>query len=262
MSTPTRSASTWSEGSAHFPPHTVKSRFYGVPSKNRDFVDRSEIISNMKAELDKSSSGECGILALRGLGGIGKTQLMLHYCYNHFQSYKWVFWLEVDSWSAAVDSFRKLAINLGLGKEIIEEMDSEEEIIEWVRIWLQTNEDWLLLLDNADGEMADKVFKLLPCIGGDIIITTREPIHSSLATVISVDKMKKEEALTLLLGVSSMDSVEDAKIQLAQQIITELDCMPLALHLARAYVNNTQNSFQQYLEKLKTQRKKLLEYNE
>ncbi|RUP43498.1 P-loop containing nucleoside triphosphate hydrolase protein, partial [Jimgerdemannia flammicorona] len=218
----------------------------------------------MKAKLDESLPGECGILALRGLGGIGKTQLMLHYYYNYNLSYKYVFWLEVDTWSAAVDSFRKLAINLGLDKDIIEEMSSVEEFIDWVRIWLQMNEDWILLLDNADCEVAKKVFKLLPCLGGDIILTTREHIPSSLATVIIVDRMKEKEALDLLLGVSSKDSVEgvDAKIHLAQQIITELDCMPLALHLARAYVNNTQNSLQHYLEKLKTQRKKLLMYND
>src|SRR4051812_33368875 len=80
---------------------SVKLRFYGVPAENYGFVDRSNILAAMKAALTGNSSlGGCKILALRGLGGMGKTQLMLRYCYLHHTEYDFVFWLEVDSWNA------------------------------------------------------------------------------------------------------------------------------------------------------------------
>ncbi|RUP42887.1 P-loop containing nucleoside triphosphate hydrolase protein, partial [Jimgerdemannia flammicorona] len=236
---------------------TIKATFYGVPDANHAFVDRLDILMDMETSLKNFSTGECKILALKGLGGIGKTQLMLHYCYIHSAEYECVFWLEVSNWAMAVDSFRKLAINLGFDEDITEEKDSEEKVIDWVRSWLQKKTKWLLLLDNADDVMAKEVFKLLPCMGGHIILTTREPIPSSEATVIHVGKMKAEEAITLLLGG---DLVEPAKIRHAQEIVSELDCIPLAVDLARAYVHNTLISFRQYLHKLKTEYDTLLRY--
>src|SRR5438270_829468 len=107
----------------------------------------------MEAELNKASrSGGCKILALRGLGGMGKTQLMLRYCYLHRAAYDFIFWLEVDSWSATVKSLHMLAINLGLDSESTKGNDSEQKVINWVRTWFHMNKKWLLLLDNADGE--------------------------------------------------------------------------------------------------------------
>src|SRR4051812_13612061 len=109
---------------------------------------------------------------------------------------------------------------------------------------------WLLLLNNADGTTAKDVFEILPRVGGDIIITTRESVPLSMATVVLVDKMQEEEAILLLLNVKSMDSVdrENTQYQYVQKIVTELDFMPLAINLARAYINNTRTSFKAYLK--------------
>ncbi|RUS34500.1 hypothetical protein BC938DRAFT_480112 [Jimgerdemannia flammicorona] len=205
----------------------------------------------MKTELDKSPlPGPCGILALKGMGGIGKTQLMLHYCYIHFQSYKYAFWLEVGDWRTTVDSFHKLAINLSPGEDIAAEKTSGEKIIEGVRDWLEKNEGWLLLLDNVNYDTDTEVFKYLPRIGGHIILTTREPIPSEVAKVIKVDKMKHDEAIAMLLDGSTMDSVNE-ELNIAKEIITQLDCMPFALHLARAYIETSDITLRDYADKQK-----------
>ncbi|RUS30579.1 hypothetical protein BC938DRAFT_479219 [Jimgerdemannia flammicorona] len=64
---PKRTFSIWSRGSAHFPPNTVINPHYGLPAKNRDFIDRPEILKNMKAKLDESSPGEWDWEALERL---------------------------------------------------------------------------------------------------------------------------------------------------------------------------------------------------
>jgi len=87
-------------------------RFYGVPFENKAFVERPDILAKMKEELDKFR-----ILALSGLGGMGKTQLMLRYCYLHRATYEYIFWLEVDDWNVAVSSFQNLAIELGTNEK-------------------------------------------------------------------------------------------------------------------------------------------------
>ena len=94
-----------------------------------------------------SAGGACRPLALSGLGGMGKTQLMLRYSYIHRAEYSYVFWLEVDGKTTAVNSFRKLGNELGLKVDDLKDADG---VIKLVRDWLEKRTDWLLLLDNVD----------------------------------------------------------------------------------------------------------------
>lgn len=244
---------------------SVKYHFYGVPPRNRTFVTRSNILADMEAALGEGSNSErCRILALRGLGGMGKTQLMLQYCYLHHTEYDFVFWLEVDSWSLAIDSFNKLANNLGFEKTT-KERNSEDNSIAFVCSWLQKKTKWLLLLNNINNDLVAKdIFELLPRIGGDIILTTRVYIPPNKTIVIHVNKMKEAEAIFLLLSISSMNLIdqESSEFRNAQEIIAELDYMPLAIDLARAYVDNTQTSLQHYLNMFKTKRDVLFHYQD
>ena len=173
---------------------------------------------------------------------------MLRYCYISDAQYNFKFWLVVEGRSMAIDSFRKLAINIGFGEERVKEA-SEEEIVGWVRSWLENRSKWLLLLDNADDVVIKEIFPLLPRKGGHVILTTREFIPPTEAMTIHVGKMEKEEALSLLFSPTSLDLINQESIEFhnAQKIITELDCLPLATNLARAYINNMLMSFKEFL---------------
>src|SRR4051794_37079507 len=224
----------------------VRSRFYGVPHENMAFVDRPDIAERIFKSLSNTSSHGCRIVVLRGRGGTGKTQMMLRYYYANRHAYKYAFWMVMDTKSSAISSYRDLAINLGLDDKTA--MDgSEKKVVEWVRSWLQGRTGWILLLDNADDVMSSEVFQHLPRFGGDIIITTRDFIPPTKAEVIPIDKMTKEEALSLLLGPSPIDG----GVQHAQEIVVELDYLPLAINLAHAYISNMGISLKEYLEQFK-----------
>src|SRR4051812_8398961 len=76
-------------------------RFYGVPHENMTFVDRPNISEKISHSLSKTPSRGCRIVVLQGRGGTGKTQIMLHYCYDNRHAYDFIFWLVVDSKSSA-----------------------------------------------------------------------------------------------------------------------------------------------------------------
>ncbi|KAL1920685.1 uncharacterized protein VTP21DRAFT_1062 [Calcarisporiella thermophila] len=250
----------WSSAKMTSPNKEVKSAFYNVPHENKAFVERPDIFKKMEDALFAGPSGGCKIAALSGLGGMGKTQLMLRFSYLHRTKYDFVFWLNVDSWSMAADSFRSLALYLGIPERILEEK-SEDKSIEWVRNWLETRSKWLLLLDNLDDRIADQIFQILPREGGHIILTTRGPIPSKCATIINVGNMKENEALSALLG-EEMHSIdrEGTRFHNAYQIVLQFEFMPLAIELARAYIENTASSFQSYLDQLKRNQERLLSY--
>jgi len=239
--------------------------FYNVPDENLDFIERTDILTNMKTELEKNR-----ILVLKGLGGMGKTELMLRYCHLHRDAYEYIFWLEVDDWNVAVNSFYKLATTgLSMSKETVKGDDTE--FIRHVHVWFKEKEKakvkWLLLLNNCDGDDMDKkIFELIPQARGNVILTTRLHILSKKAMTIRVDQMKEEEALRLLLGTSTMDSIdkESEKFIYAQKIVAKLDCIPLAVNLARAYIYRTRIDHKGYLDLYldQTERVQLLDSNE
>jgi hypothetical protein len=113
----------------------------------------------------------------------------------------------------------------------------------------------LLLLDNVDA--FEDVYNFIPSFGGDLIITTRNYVKNSNGCVIQVDKMLKEDALLLLLR----PTIYDTPPVNALKIVEELDCMPLAIDMAQAYINRTGTSFKVYLE-LYNKKRALLFQNE
>ena len=98
------------------------------------------------------------------------------------------------------------------------------------------------MLDNL--ENIEDVDEFIPNIGGDVIVTTRNHVDETWGTVIRVDKMSMDDALLLLLGPGK----QSAPPEYAVKIIEELDCMPLAVDIVRAYIFRTKISFKDYLE--------------
>ena len=98
-------------------------------------------------------------MVLRGLGGIGKTQLTIAYAKRHKDNYSAVFWLNIKDEDSLKESFAKAA------KQILREHPSAsrlssvdvnenlDEVIDAVKGWLSlpNNTRWLMIYDNLSG---------------------------------------------------------------------------------------------------------------
>lgn len=110
----------------------VDDPFYGMLAPNHGFVGRQDILEQMRLAIAESRLTNSGKpLALTGIGGMGKTQLMLRYCYLHWNSYRYIFWVDADGEMTAADSFRKFACNLGLGEDELKNKNAGE-VAEWI----------------------------------------------------------------------------------------------------------------------------------
>lgn len=99
------------------------------------------------------------MVAISGLGGIGKTQLSLRFARQYHQRYSAVIWLNASNDVTLKAGYVSLAQQIrrhdkqheGRQDEVMEQMD-EEQTVQVVRQWLSKakNKTWLLILDNYD----------------------------------------------------------------------------------------------------------------
>src|SRR4051812_29108122 len=100
---------------------------------NSNFVGRHDILAEIEAIIRKNqSANECIPIVLKGLGGMGKSQLMLKYCYAHRKQYKYVFWLNAEGTLEIVEEFRNLAEALGI------KVDDDDTLPEHIRTWFHS----------------------------------------------------------------------------------------------------------------------------
>ena len=75
--------------------------------RNGEFVGRDGDLTRLHASLSEPGSGPVGIrpAGLTGMGGIGKTQLVVEYVYRHRDDYpEGIFW--IDAAGPLVEAFR------------------------------------------------------------------------------------------------------------------------------------------------------------
>src|SRR5713101_3985381 len=80
------------------------------------------------------------------------------------------------------------------------EKDEQDQnrVLEAFNRWLRKNDDWLLILDNADDLVMVNDF--LPSLGqGHILLTTREQVTGVIAQRIEIEKMEPKEGALFLL---------------------------------------------------------------
>jgi NB-ARC domain len=196
------------------------------------------------------------------MGGIGKTQTAVEYAYRYRESYDAVLWARADSADLLVSDFLLIAalLNLPLRNE-----QDQSVVVKAVIRWFDTHDQWLLILDNADNMQI--VGEFIPSTGkGDILLTTRAHSTGTVAQRIELDKMGLEEGTLFLFrranllqdNASSLKTVPEAVRSQAQEIVKEVDGLPLPIDQAGAYIEKTGCSLTDYLKFYKTRHSRLL----
>ena len=210
-------------------------------ARNPNFTGRKELLEALHQKLSSNETPAL-VQAIYGLGGVGKTQTAVEYAYQHRNAYSVVWWIRAEEPALLADDYGALARALDL-----KEQDAAEQAIvtEAVRKWLEQNTGWLLIFDNAQSsrELADYVPRGR---AGNIIITSRNPAWGAIASPLKVDVMTEAEAVRFLRPGGADEAATKA-------LAHELGYLPLALELARAYIEeNAARAFQLFLGYLKS----------
>ncbi|GCE21763.1 DUF7779 domain-containing protein [Dictyobacter kobayashii] len=247
---------------SHGPESRQRAMPWFVPyQRNAFFTGRDALLTEIHERLQKSGAGSC-LLAITGLGGIGKTQIAIEYAFRYRSDYQAVLWLNADLPETLLESCVELASYLNLPEKGAKD---RQATVMAVQHWLKEHPHSLLILDNVDNPAAIQNF-LLHLGDCRVLITTRRQVIGPLGQSFELLEMSPDESVRLLLGRAQMippttplQNVPKSMLALAYEISEALDYLPLALTQAASYLEETGCGLASYLKLFREHRADVLQ---
>ena len=221
--------------------------------RNNDFTGRRKSLLRLaELLLPYETPGGPRVVAVTGMGGMGKTQLVVEFCYRYGRYFPGgVFWFSfadaqnVPSEVAAVGGER----GMGLYQDA-DRLTQTDKVGRVCKAW-QEAIPRLLIFDNCEEE--ELLVKWLPVSGGSrVLLTSRRSqwAHELGVERHRLDTLSRAESVALLEQLAP-DAVTGAGA-IIQEIAAELGDLPLALHLAGSFLRRYERiTAQQYLAQVK-----------
>src|SRR5215469_4382388 len=240
--------------------------------------ERSPLFTGRESELEKLEnmlfqSSHTTKIAIRGLGGVGKTQLAIELVYQVMEKYRncSVFWIPATDSESLYQAYLAAARKL----DIPGWAEQGADVIGLVQRYLsqETAGQWLLVFDNADDvEMwigksgsEQRSGGLLNCLPrstqGSIIFTTRDrkiAVKLAQQNVVEVLELNKDAAKQLLRKRLVIPELTDDDTN-AEALLEQLTYLPLAIVQASAYINANGISIADYVSLLQDQEDNIID---
>lgn len=236
-------------------PETPEPRFPGqlpvvfqVPHlRNLQFTGRAELLTDLHTALTANQTAAI-VQAVHGMGGVGKTQTAVEYCYRYGHAYDGVWWLNSESPDVLRAGLAELALAVKAATVATDPGTAVAAALRWLR---NQKERWLIVYDNATSPQA--IREQLPQIGGcRVLLTSRHPHWDSVGTMLQVRPWKRSESvgyIQLRTGLNEPIS--------SDELSQELGDLPLALAQATGYMRETACSIATYLKLYRERRQEL-----
>ncbi|KAF2025710.1 hypothetical protein EK21DRAFT_75787 [Setomelanomma holmii] len=250
-------------GREYFGEYRVAFSLEGVPTV-RTFVDRPAAMAEMERVLlpGRQQSGRQKRYVVRGLGGIGKTQLAVEFARRHHRQFGAIFWLDGRSEDILKQSIASCASRIPQG-QIAETSRAYaaggsvdlKAVVGDVLSWLARpdNTAWLLIFDNVDREYSrssgdaeayDVKRYFSGADHGSVLITTRLARLEQLGESQQLGKVSKEQGRAIFENWYKREHDGTG----GERLLALLDGLPLAIAQAGAYLEESGVGLTKYLE--------------
>ncbi|RKL31145.1 hypothetical protein BFJ72_g11162 [Fusarium proliferatum] len=228
------------------------------PSSPKSLITETSIIPT--PQLDTSALPSQSSPPRQSQVPSNKTQIALDYAYQRCIADEelCVFWVHAENEASFTLDYETIGKELGVDKGL-----HGSGLLEAVRRKIESRSRWLLVIDNADdlglfgvGQSAteNNLYKYIPCtLQGTVLWTSRdEHIVGTLVGALRglpVQPMDMEEATALLTVARGREStLTEPKVD---DLVTELECLPLAVSQAGRFMRRLSMSAETYLDQLK-----------
>ncbi|KAH8587674.1 hypothetical protein B0O99DRAFT_694230 [Bisporella sp. PMI_857] len=212
-------------------------------------------------------------LAVTGLGGVGKTQLVIELMYRIKAKNKKcsIIWIPATNKESLHQAYLKVAQQLGIPGSEKEKADVKRLVQDYLS--KRSAGQWFLIFDNADNidmwigkttfeQESDRLIEYLPrSEHGLIIFTTRDwkaAVKLAQKNIIEVPEMDEDTAICLLqkclVDPDLVNNRTDTNV-----LLKELTYLPLAIVQATAYINENKIQIAEYLSLLADQEEQVIE---
>ena len=252
--TPLGGTQGWPEIVAR-PSHRIWSN--EIPSPKPNFTGRAAELERLRDNLFSRQPPHVQVIS--GMGGIGKTELATQYIHHNIDTYEIIWWIRAEHQDRVRDALVKLGQRLELRQATWD--SARDRTVAAVRETLESGRwsSWLLVFDNAANP--DDLVKYIPTSrpDGHVIITTRQPNWSGyiVADSIAVSPFTDEESVSFLRHTvpslaegNGVSEAEDARrASEASRLATMLGHLPIAVEHAAAYLAETGQTVEEYLDR-------------
>jgi Tetratricopeptide repeat len=207
---------------------------------------REKLLADLDAWLS-GGHGEPRVVALCGLGGVGKTTVAVEYAHRHLAEVGLAWRFPAEDREVLLAEFSRLVAQLGAGG-----VASARDPVASVHALLAAfPAGWLLEFDSATGYEAVRGF-LPPAGRGRVLITSQSDAWPR-GWVVEVPVLGTRVAAEFLVNRTS-----DPDVRAAEDLAEELGGLPLALEQAAAYIRATGVTMDGYLSLFLDRRDDLL----
>jgi len=209
--------------------------------RNPVFTGRDEELKQIR-ESFRSPDPPPLIVAITGLGGVGKTALAVDYAHRESAHYKVVWWVRAQSRETIIADLALLAEQLEIadqGEELFQRAEAAHK-------WLAERDAWLLLVDDASDPAIARL-AIPPGGDGRVIVTSQSPAWRRHATAVVALHPLADEPATDLLARRSGQIANVASVSLVRL----LGGLPLAIELAGAFLEQQGLAPAEYVERVR-----------
>lgn len=179
--------------------------------------------------------GDCPIIGLTGLGGVGKTALATHLAHQLKDQFAdGILWAQMDATRPAA-VLRNFAATFGQAQAVAEASDMSEKAA--IVRQILANKEILIVLDNV--EESEEIRWLIPSGKRNVtLITTRNQklLVNLGAKSFELRPLNAIEGLELLKRVTRAENRISAEEEEAKRIIKLVGGLPLALNITAGYL--------------------------
>lgn len=179
---------------------------------------------------------------------------MLKYDETYQTEYRFRFFLICGSRNKLLTSIQEVLDLLDLPERSKSEANLK---IAAFRLWLTSEHQWLLMLDNFVGEEYDIVLDLLPLKpNGHVIISSQkivtiEKLVGGLHSCLELKTPPVNEAVDLFFEISELRATSDNQL-LARDIVKEVGMLPHAVDQSASYVKVNNVDLRSYLDQYRS----------
>ncbi len=211
---------------------------WNVPARNLGFTGRERLLVTVREMLE--SGDRAVVQALRGMGGVGKTQVAIEYAHRFGDEYDVVWWVNAENAGLMGEQFAALGSDLGCADPAA----PLEVVRRAVLSALRERGNWLLIFDNA--ARVEDIAEWLPGGTGHVLITSRVHGWDEIAVPVEVGVLDRSESVAMLRRRLNVVSLEDA-----DRVAEATGDLPLAMAQAAGYMVRTGMPAAEYVNLLR-----------